>query len=80
MITIFNRKELTITYSMEKEAKIRNLLSAHNIDYSISTLGNMMQNMTPSRVGIRVDVPTEYRIFVKKKDYEKAVHLLNENR
>ncbi|WP_304507422.1 hypothetical protein [Anaerotignum sp.] len=80
MITIFNRKELIITYSLEKEAKIRNLLSTHNIDYTISTLGNMMRNITPSSLDIRIDVPTEYKIYVKRKDYEKAVHILNENR
>jgi hypothetical protein len=80
LITIFNRKELIITYSLEKETKIRSLLSAHNIDYTISTLGNIMRNITPSHMNIRVDTPTEYRIYVKKKDYEKAVHLLNENR
>lgn len=80
MITIFNRKELIITYSLEKQAKIRNLLSAHNIDYAISTLGNMIRNTTPSNLDIRIDAPTEYKIYVKKKDYEKAVHILNENR
>ncbi|KXL52535.1 hypothetical protein CLNEO_19440 [Anaerotignum neopropionicum] len=82
MITIFNRKELIITYSMEKQSKIRNLLAEHNIDYSISTLGNMMQSHDSnfSSFGIRVNPPTEYRIYVKKQDYEKAVHLLNDIR
>ncbi|MDD4844173.1 MAG: hypothetical protein PHU31_07555 [Anaerotignum sp.] len=82
MITIFNRKELMITYSMEKQAKIRNLLVEHNIDYSISTLGNMMQSYERSMNPLtpRINPPTEYRIYVKKQDYEKAIHLLNENR
>jgi hypothetical protein len=71
-----------ITYSMEKQAKIRNLLVEHNIDYSISTLGNMMQSYDSSisSFGIRTNPPTEYRIYVKKQDYEEAVHILNENR
>ena len=37
MITIFNRKELISTYSMEQQAQIRSLLAANNIPYYIKT-------------------------------------------
>ena len=35
MITIFNRKELWTTFSMEEQASIRSLLADNGIDYSI---------------------------------------------
>jgi len=81
MITIFNRKELFITYSLEKQWQIRNLLSAQKIEYLISTMGNFWQ--TDSR-GVGYNIPvraqTEYKIYVKKKDYDKAVYILDENK
>ena len=35
MITIFNRKELIITYDIIIQSKIRDILASHNIDYII---------------------------------------------
>ena len=32
MITIFNRKEVCITYDMNRQAEIRNILQGANID------------------------------------------------
>lgn len=81
MITIFNRKELSITYSLEKQWQIRSLLSAHKIEYVVSTMGNFWQSDSRG-VGYKIPVraQTEYKIYVKKKDYEKALYLLDENR
>lgn len=76
MITIFNRKELFIPYSLEKQAEIRNLLSAHKIEYTISTMGNTWQANSRG-FGINTLAQIEYKIYVKKKDYEKAVFFLN---
>jgi len=78
MITILNRKELIITYSLEKQAKVRNLLSSHKIDYAISSTGNIWQSNVRG-MGINVSAQTEYKIYVKKADYQKAVLILNEN-
>ncbi|MEA5057017.1 MAG: hypothetical protein VB047_05600 [Anaerotignum propionicum] len=76
MITIFNRKELFITYSLEKQAEIRNLLSAHKIEYTISTMGNTWKANSRG-FGINTLAQIEYKIYVKKEDYEKAVFFLN---
>ncbi|AMJ42061.1 hypothetical protein [Anaerotignum propionicum] len=76
MITIFNRKELFITYSLEKQAEIRNLLSAHKIEYTISTMGNTWQANSRG-FDINTLAQIEYKIYVKKEDYEKAVFFLN---
>ena len=36
MITIFNRKQLINTYDMTIQAKIRNILAANKVDYTIN--------------------------------------------
>lgn len=80
MITIFNRKELFITYSLEKQAEIRNLLSAHKIEYTISTMGNFWQTNSRGNGNILpIGTQTEYKIYVKRQDYEEAVYILNVN-
>lgn len=81
MITIFNRKELMITRSMEEQARVRNKLNEAGIDYTIK-VNSDHPGATASRraytgsFGERQDVMYEYRIFVKKADYEKARHLI----
>jgi len=74
MITIFNRKELTITYSMEQQAKIRELLSAHKIDYYLKVV-NRNRARTGS-FGLNMAVAYEYIFFVQKKDYAWAQAIL----
>lgn len=37
MITIFNRKELAVTMSMDRQAEIRSILQSNGIDYSVKT-------------------------------------------
>ena len=76
MVTVFNRKELILTYSMELQAMVRDILSKHDIDYSISTMGNLWR--TTRGFGFNPVTQTEYKIYVRRKDYEKAVFLLNE--
>ena len=39
MITVFNRKELLVTYSMELQSKARNVLNTYGIDYIVDTGG-----------------------------------------
>jgi len=82
MITIFNQKELTITYSMDTQHKVRNILTQHNIPYKIKVLnpgGPLGQNETRrgGTLGINLDYAYEYKIYVRKSDYEEALHLIN---
>lgn len=37
MITIFNRKEVCITQSLNERMRVRDILASANIDYSIRT-------------------------------------------
>ena len=51
MITIFNRKELTITYDLNEQARVRTLLAAEGIDYSVKTVNRM--SASPFSAGSR---------------------------
>lgn len=83
MITIFNRKELFVTFDMQKQAEIRQILQAHGIDYQIK----VTNRKSPSPIGAgsrartgtfgeNLSIANEYRIFVHKDDYEQAVYLM----
>ncbi len=83
MITIFNRKELTVTYDMNEQARVRTLIAAEGIDYSVKTVNRL--SASPISAGSRNRTGTygqntesmiEYIIYVKKVDYERALRLL----
>lgn len=82
MITVFNRKELIITMEMNRQAEVRNILSKNGINYTVKTknlqtapfLGNT-RGRTGS-FGIKPDYSYEYKIYVHKKDFEKAISLI----
>lgn len=83
MITFFNRKELAVTYDMKEQSRIRMLLTGEGIDYSVKTVNCL--SASPFSAGSRsctgtygqnTDAITEYIIYVKRADYEKATYLL----
>lgn len=86
MITLINRKELLVTFDINRLAEIRNVLGQYNIDYQIKTVNRteaipMVAGIRGQigRVGERQDLMCEYIVYVQKKDYEKALHLCHEN-
>ena len=80
MITIFNRKELFLTYDMKKQSEIRTILQNHKIDYHVnvknvysrSPLGGAPRGRTETP-GVDLNKSYEYKIYVRKEDYERAV-------
>ncbi len=87
MITIFNRKELLITYDMKIQSEVRTILRDHKIKYDVK-VRNLL-SPSPMHSGSRahtgahgVDLTKsyEYKIYVKKTDYERAMNLINEKR
>lgn len=83
MITIFNRKELCITFDMKEQSRVRDILATNKIDYTIKTTNRM--SPSPMAAGSRARTGTfgqdtgamyEYKIYVHKNDYEEAVHLI----
>ena len=71
MIHLFNRKELLLTSSMERQARVRDVLAANHIPYRVRTSSNISRSrgVIP---GMRMDLMYQYRIYVKRSDYEKA--------
>lgn len=83
MITILNRKEICVTFDMERQAEVRRILSANGIDYTVKTVNS--KSPSPFAAGSRARTGTfgenlslecEYQIFVHKDDYEEALHLI----
>lgn len=72
MITIFNRKELRITYSMRDKADIEEKLERSGIEYTVKSGNFMSSGRNRGIPGINADAAYEYRIYVYKKDAEKA--------
>lgn len=79
MITLFNRRRIYASFSMENQAAIRSLLDRNGIKSyvkvvnrrSASPLGNGIRSRTGS-FGENVSYTHEYIIYVHKKDFEAA--------
>ena len=85
MITVFNRAELCITYDLNEQYRIRNILVDNGIPYRVKTknLTSPSAFGTGSRersgtFGLNMDCIYEYIIYVHKNDYEYASHLIHE--
>ena len=78
MITIFNRKEIFITYDPNKQLYVRNLLRDNNIEHFTKCKDrNDHHHGRCGSFGIDMSCNYEYKIYVKRSDYEKAVLLIN---
>ncbi len=84
MITIFNRKELLLTYDMQRQGDVRAVLQNNRIPYRVKVTNRYspspFSNRPRSHTGTFGADPArlyEYKIYVKKADYEKAKFLLN---
>lgn len=83
MITIFNRRELYVTFDMKKFNEIRTCLDQAGIEYTYRTVSqNGSAGVAPNNrsrmggAGVNLEKDLEYLVYVKKADYEKAIHLL----
>lgn len=81
MINIFNRKELVVTMDLAKQGVIRDILATHGIEYYVRTMNLSGSSAMSARgssgsFGMNLVQSVEYKIYVKKKDYEKASYLI----
>ena len=78
MLSVFNRKALLVTNSMERQSSVAQQLSRLDIPYFIKiTKLSAGGNSSAFWLQAASNSPVyEYCIFVKKKDYEKACHLI----
>lgn len=77
MITIFNRKELILTTAMDVSLRVRDILVANGIDHLVKVRN--LQDLRGGRTGtygLNTKYTHEYRIYVHKRDHEKAQWLL----
>ncbi len=83
MITLFNRKELTVTFDLNEQARLRKVLAEDGIDYTVKTVNRL--SASPFSAGSRVrtgtygqntEVMIEYVIYVKRADYDRALELI----
>jgi len=85
VITIFNRIEIFSTYSMTEQAKIRAILSQHSINYYIRIINTMSSSLfggignraRTGSFGQNMDLNYQYIIYVHKRDYDIAKHVIN---
>ena len=86
MLTIFNRRELLITFDMQKQAVIRSLLAQNKIDYTVKTVNR--KSPSPFSSGSRARSGTfgenlqfeyEYIIYVHKSNYDIAKAIINQS-
>lgn len=83
MITVWNRKELLCTFDMKKQAEVRDILWRYDISYEVRVSdrtdffvgGRTNANLTKEDI----DRQTEYLIYVKKEDYDRAMFLVERN-
>lgn len=83
MITLFNRKELMVTFDINEQARLRGILNAEGIDYSVKTVNRLSSSSLSagSRVrtgtfGQNTDMMIEYVFYVKRAEYERALYLI----
>lgn len=84
MITIFNRKELLITMDTGRRSAVCDVLSANGINYTIKVINLQGASVFENKrgrygsFGINQNYSYEYKIYVHKKDYERACYLIKD--
>ena len=83
MITIFNRRELTITWDQARQAEIRSILSDHGIESIVKVVDFHGSSNAWNRYGhnagtfgLNRDYLYAYKIYVRSKDYDEAEYLI----
>ena len=82
MVTVFNRKELLLTMDMKRQWEVRDILAAGGIQYTVKTTDLQSASVLGSSrartgsFGVDRSFSYEYKIYVRKKDYEAALALI----
>lgn len=85
MITILNRKELFVTFDLKIQLKIREALKQENIEYFVKTINQgsvglftmATQKARFGSLGEKTSLNYEYKIYVKREDYEQASYVIS---
>ena len=82
MINFFTRKELLVTFDKKRQGDIRDILSANGIKYVVTVINRQSAAVLGSNrarvgsFGINSNFAYEYKIYVNKKDYDKALRFI----
>ena len=83
MLTIFNRRELLTTVSMEEQDRVRDILAQNHIDYRVKTVNPSARNTfvgsgrsRTGSFGVDMNCAYQYYIYVHKNDYARAQSLI----
>ena len=80
MITIFNRRQLAVTYALEEKIHICRVLAEQNIAYLVReihrTAPHALTSERPRDGSFGKQSVTAYFIYVKKTDFTAAVKAL----
>ena len=81
MITIFNRTELYITFSMEEASRVRSALCSNKIEYSVKVSNrDFWTRGRTGSFGMDMRHNSEYKFYVKRSDQAAAIRCIHENR
>lgn len=81
MITLFNRAQLTVTFSVEEQSRLRSLLHQNGIPFHLKVVNrNSPSAFSDTRartgtLGQNLAMSYEYIFYVRHRDYEKAAGL-----
>lgn len=82
MITVFNRREVYCGFSMQEQARVRDILAQNGVRYYTRVINQLIPGTfinTRAEIGSfgdNVNYMYQYYIYVHKKDYEKARGLI----
>lgn len=83
MLTVFNRRELLSTCSMQEQNRVRDILSQNRIEYHVKTLNPGARatfggsgRAHSGSFGVDADCAYQYYIYVHKNDYAQARSLI----
>lgn len=76
MITIFNRQEVFTTMDLTRQVDIRNILAANGIKYIVKVTNLQRNRGRTGSFGIKQNYAYIYKIYVHKKDHDKALCLI----
>ena len=80
----FNKEDVYIGYSIKELSKVRNILEKEGIKYSQKVVNHSGQwsrlgtrRSRSGSYGMNIDYEKQYTVYVHRKDFEKAKHLIN---
>ena len=80
MITLFNRKLLTVAYSMQQMVRLREALSDAGIESTVRTPGlgaTADRRARTGSFGVPEDRMYQYNIYVHKDEHGKALRAIS---